>query len=104
VERKKKESDNISREYFITGAWDWYIGGNLSGYVIVNGIGSSGTLSGYDTKGELLNSGHWKYDRKKYLFEWQTGAWVDNYLYGSSIFRFRYTDKMLYYEKNMIKN
>ena len=41
---------------------------------------------------------------KKYLFEWQTEAWVDNYLYGSSIFRFRYTDKMLYYEKYMIKN
>ena len=68
VERKKKESDNISQEYFITGAWDWNIGGNLSGYVIVNGIGSSGTLSGYDTKGELLNSGHWKYDRNKKIF------------------------------------
>jgi hypothetical protein len=79
--KKKKERQDISRELFIAGTWDWFIGPNLMGYVEVIGSGSSGTLKGYDRMSNLANTGKWhkvvEDNEIKYKFKWDKGDFTD---------------------------
>jgi len=76
---QREKSEDISREHFIPGTWDWYVGNTLFGYVVITGGGRSGSMISYNTEGKEINSGNWRFDEatNRFILKWDIGRWVD---------------------------